>query len=131
MVTVDISHRRVGRIRSIAIALCVMLVGNSELAIAEQVGTAVVNGKTVILDSDGTWKYRDGIQPSSLCDKLEGFEVCVRKIGWTALQKHGQFAYSYTYNQRYYFGIIVNPFGTTRLKRGCTSISHSFECGNG
>ena len=54
MVTVDISHRGVGRIRSIAIALCVMLVGNSELAIAEQVGTAVVNGKTVILDSDGT-----------------------------------------------------------------------------
>lgn len=83
-------------------------------AVGEQIGTAIVNGRTVILDDNGTWKYRgaSGNSSSALCDHVNKTKVCIKKVGWKRLPKRGDFVAMYSYNSRYYFGIIHEPYGT-------------------
>jgi hypothetical protein len=91
--------------------------GFADLVRAERVGTAVVGGKTVVLDSDGTWKYQDGtaasaIGGSSKCDKFKNVSVCLTALGWEkSPTKMGTFEAVYTLNRKIYMGVIAEPNG--------------------
>ncbi len=98
--------------------LCALIAGLAAFhAAAEQVGTAVVKGRTVILDGNGTWRYKDDAQgPPSAdgCDTVEVLEVCAGKLGWTKVRNEniGDYSVLYVNSGKYYFGIIVEPYGT-------------------
>lgn len=83
-------------------------------AVAEPVGSAVVNGQIVILDSNGTWKYKDAKPPveEPSCDKAGTVDLCITKLGWKAAAKRGDFVALYSFNGKYYFGIMSEPSGT-------------------
>lgn len=89
------------------------------VSFAKQVGTAVVNGRIVILDSDGTWKYQDEVKAKAGggniekagCEKLEHFQLCLKTTGWTKANLPGDFIGSYTTDQRYFIGIVYEPSG--------------------
>lgn len=100
------------------LALCCAM-ASFGLAHAEKVGTAVVNGRTVVLDGNGTWQYEDAISGDQVnnCETVKGVEVCVKKEGWREVPKQGRFQVLYTLSDQYYFGILVEPFG---LKDGIT-----------
>ena len=82
-------------------------------AIGEQIGTAVVNGRTVILDGNGTWKYKDASDNTSngKCDSVGATKLCIRGMGWKKIPKQGDFTAFYSYGNKYYFGIITEPYG--------------------
>jgi hypothetical protein len=83
--------------------------------LAAQVGTAVVDGRVVILDSDGTWKYQDAPEASvaeSGCDTAKDIQVCVKQAGWREVRKQADFHLMYAYGDKYYLGIIAEPYGT-------------------
>lgn len=85
-------------------------------ATAEQVGTAVVDGRVVVLDSDGTWKYADlDTSGSSGCRTVENVEFCMDSLpGWKASKNDASdFVASYDNNSKgYYFGFISEPAGS-------------------
>ncbi len=91
--------------------------GVTTVALAERVGTAVVGGKTVVLDSDGTWKYQDGtaasaVGGSSKCDKFINISVCLATLGWEkSPTKMGTFEAVYSLNRKVYMGVISEPNG--------------------
>ncbi len=91
-------------------------------AVGEQIGTAIVNGRTVILDDNGTWKYKDASDNSSSakCDNVGATKLCIQGMGWNKLPQRGDFVAMYSYGNRYYFGIISEPYGT---KDGVTAES--------
>jgi hypothetical protein len=84
-------------------------------AMAEQVGTAVVDGRTVILDSNKTWRYADEaeVKTPDGCENIENLAVCVGSIGWApaTAPNSGNYAALYVHSKKYYFGIIVEPYG--------------------
>ncbi len=83
-------------------------------AVGEQIGSAVVNGRTVILDDDGTWKYKSASNnaANSKCDTVGTIQLCIRGMGWRETPKQGDFSVLYTYKNKYYFGVISEPYGT-------------------
>jgi len=101
--------------RSSCLVLMVILCLATQFnASAEQVGTAVVNGRIVILESDGTWRYKDDdeARASSNCDTVHGLELCLADAGWSKItQPGGDFAVSYAKAGRYYFGLIHEGYG--------------------
>jgi hypothetical protein len=82
-------------------------------AVGEQIGTAIVNGRTVILDDNGTWKYKDASDNTSnaKCDNVGSTKLCIRGMGWKKLPQRGDFVAMYSYKSRYYFGVISEPYG--------------------
>ncbi len=98
-----------------AVAVVVCAAWATAPALADQVGTSLVNGRMVILDSDGTWRYADdvaGSEPQG-CDRTENLEVCAIKLGWAKNQTSGDFDLMYTHSQKYYFAVIAEPYGST------------------
>lgn len=82
---------------------------------AKQVGTAVVNGRIVVLDSDGTWKYQDqagGGSGKAGCETLEHVELCLGTSGWKKASLPGDFIGSYTTGGKYFIGIVYEPSGS-------------------
>lgn len=97
----------------IALVLLTAMSGISQ-AYAEQVGTAVVNGRIVIIDGNGTWRYQDEAGQSaqnSGCETIEGADFCLTKINWKKTDGSGDFAGLYVYSNKYYFGVIFEPLG--------------------
>ena len=84
------------------------------LAGAGQVGTAVVNGRVVVLDGDGTWKYKDAAESdaaASGCDTAKDIQVCVKGAGWREVRRQADFHLMYAYGDKYYLGVIAEPYG--------------------
>lgn len=82
---------------------------------AERVGTAVVGGKTVTLDSNGTWKYQDASEAkaSSTCDIVKTLTICAKALGWErSPNKIGAFDPVYALDRKLYLGVINEPIGT-------------------
>jgi len=92
------------------------LAGAVTASSARQVGTAVVNGRIVTLDSDGTWKYQDqgggGDSASAGCDTLEHIKLCLDTSGWNKANLPGDFIGSYTTSGKYFLGIVYEPSGS-------------------
>jgi hypothetical protein len=86
--------------------------GAASSVTAETVGTAIVNGRPVLLDSNGTWTYKDAAAGPSQCDRVENVDVCLRAIGWERGQPSGAMRAVYNRGQKYYFGLIVEPTGS-------------------
>lgn len=80
-------------------------------ALAEKVGQAIVDGRIVILNSDGTWHFRDEAPPRADCDRVSSFTLCIDKSKWSQLPKSGDFSAMYSRDNRYYFGVIAEPAG--------------------
>jgi hypothetical protein len=86
-------------------------------ALAGQVGTAVIKGKVVILDDNGTWKFKDDKAGSEqTCDVVDTFEFCVEGTSWRRqTNKTDNFVEAYeTKDGRYYVGIVAEPFGKSQ-----------------
>jgi hypothetical protein len=84
---------------------------------AAQVGTAIVRGKVVVLDDNGTWKYKDdkgGAEQT--CDVVDTLEFCVEGTNWRRqTNKTDNFVEAYeTKDGRYYVGIVAEPFGKSQ-----------------
>lgn len=47
------------------------------------------------------------------CDRSENVEVCLTKLGWIKTATQGEFDLMFTHSQKYYFGIIDEPYGST------------------
>ena len=84
-------------------------------ASAAQVGTALVNGRIVILTDDNTWRFADApdARAAATCDRLTGVELCIKDLGWTQVPKIGAFSAIYLNAGRYYFGVIQEPYGAS------------------
>lgn len=98
----------------IALVLLTAVSGISQV-MAEQVGSAIVNGRIVVLDSDGTWRYQDEAGQSSQgsgCETIEGADFCLSKINWKKTDGSGDFAGLYVFANKYYFGVIFEPLGS-------------------
>jgi hypothetical protein len=115
MLTLDFSAmlRRIALI----LVLAVLALGSDVTAsLARQVGTAVVNDRIVILDSDGTWKYKDeagsGGSKKAGCETLEHIELCLEASGWKKANLPGDFIGSYTNDGKYFVGIVYEPSGS-------------------
>lgn len=114
-------HRQnnAGQAWAAVLAVC-SLVSVPQWVAAEQVGTAVVNGRVVILDSNGTWKYQDAPEPDGTatgCETAGGVQVCVKAAGWRETRKQADFHLMYALGNRFYLGIIAEPYG---IKDGLT-----------
>ncbi len=98
-----------------ALALALVSALGAAPSRADQVGASVVDGRMVILDSDGTWRYADEEEggDEAGCDRADTLEVCATKLGWTKTQASGNFNLMYTHSQKYYFGVIAEPYGST------------------
>jgi hypothetical protein len=96
-----------------AVAILGGMLASNVPAVGEQIGTAVVNGRTVILDDNGTWKYKDesDTQINTKCDNVGETKLCIQDMGWVKLPKRGDFVAMYSYSSKYYFGIISEPYG--------------------
>ena len=105
------------RMTVIAALTGLVLAGAVSASSARQVGTAVVNGRIVVLDSDGTWKYQDqagggGSSASSNCETLEHMELCLDASGWAKANLPGDFLGSYSTAGKYFLGIVYEPSGS-------------------
>lgn len=104
------------RLTAIATLTGLALAGAATISSAKQVGTAVVNGRIVILDSDGTWKYQDGApdggNASAGCETLEHIKLCLDSSGWANANLPGDFIGSYSTGGKYFLGIVYEPNGT-------------------
>lgn len=99
--------------RSACIAVALLL--SASQVSAERVGTAVVGGKTVTLDSNGTWKYQDASEPkaSSTCDIVKTLTICAKALRWErSPNKIGAFDPVYALDRKLYLGVINEPIGT-------------------
>lgn len=47
------------------------------------------------------------------CDRSEKVEVCLTKLGWVKTAKQGEFDLMFTHSQKYYFGVIDEPYGSS------------------
>ncbi len=84
---------------------------------AAQVGTAMVNGKMVILDDNGTWRYKEGAAATQqTCDVVDALEVCIAPTSWRRqTNKTENFTEAYeTKDGSTYVGIVSEPFGTSQ-----------------
>ncbi len=81
-------------------------------ASAQQVGQAVVDGRVVILNSDGTWQFRDEIQQTSDCQDIGRFSLCLSRGEWSRLPASGAFNALFSRENKYYFGVLIEPQGT-------------------
>ncbi len=92
------------------------LAASAPVSLAEQVGTAVVNGRIVILDSDGTWQFQDemgqGTAARSSCETLEHMRLCLDTTGWSKANLPGDFIGSYRSSNKYFLGIVYEPSGS-------------------
>ena len=103
------------RFAAAAFALtCLSLAISTESSSARQVGTAVVNGRIIIIESDGTWKYKDeSASGSGNCDTLEHIKICLGASGWSKANLPGDFIGSYTSDSgKYFLGIVYEPNGS-------------------
>lgn len=103
------------RIALILVLAGLALGGIVTASLARQVGTAVVNGRIVILDSNGTWKYQDeagGGGKKAGCETLEHIELCLEASGWNKANLPGDFIGSYTTGGKYFVGIVYEPSGS-------------------
>jgi hypothetical protein len=93
------------------------LAGTLAASHAEQVGTAVVNGRIVVLDSNGTWTYKDDASDNSgggstNCETLKHIQVCLDTTGWSKANLPGDFVGSYRSSSKYFLGIVYEPSGS-------------------
>lgn len=93
-------------------ALVIAIIGSTGVVTAETVGTAIVNGRAVVLDSNGTWKFKDATASTSQCDNVENIDLCLRTLGWERSAPTGAMRAVYSWGQKYYFGLIVEPTGS-------------------
>ncbi len=52
-------------------------------------------------------------QPQPSCDRSENVAVCLTKLGWVKTATQGEFDLMYVHSQKYYFGIIDEPYGSS------------------
>ncbi|MBC8048668.1 MAG: caspase family protein [Chitinophagales bacterium] len=55
----------------------------------------------------------DQAKQETACDRSEKVEVCLAKLGWVKTVTQGEFDLMFTHSQKYYFGIIDEPYGST------------------
>jgi hypothetical protein len=100
------------------VLFCILLVlataSGAGHAAAEKVGQAIVDGRVVILKSDGTWHFRDEGAQQSGCESISRFSVCLQKNEWSRLPKTADFSAIFSRGNRYYFGIISEPTGSNQ-----------------
>jgi hypothetical protein len=94
----------------LVLALLMLPAGSSS---ADQIGTAVVGGKTIIIDSNGTWSFEDAAtaEPGSDCDRLSGIKLCLKKAGWHSETPPDNFKLLFQNSAKYYLGIVLEPTG--------------------
>jgi hypothetical protein len=105
------------RMTVIAALAGLALAGAVTASSARQVGTAVVNGRVVILDSDGTWKCQDqaggsGGSARSSCETLEHIKLRLDASGWVNATLPGDFIGSYSTAGKYFIGIVYERSGS-------------------
>ncbi len=100
---------------SLCLFLTVFLTAvNSSPGSAEQVGTAVVDGRIVILESDGTWRFKDGARNAAKdsCENIHGLEICLNGSVWRKRNLGGSFSTGYVNANKYFFGVIHESSGS-------------------
>jgi hypothetical protein len=105
-------------------AVSLLLFASINFATAEEIGRATVNGRSVIIDSKGTWVYADAAAPGTSavgdCDgyafksKRLPLSSCLRK-GWelSTAPPGAMEIQAYQVDVGIYSGIIVEPMEMT------------------
>ena len=74
----------------------------------------MVDGRIVILDSDGTWRFKDGAQNAAEgnCENISGLEICLSGSVWRKRNLGGSFSTGYVNSNKYFFGVIHESSGS-------------------
>jgi hypothetical protein len=83
---------------------------------AERIGTAVVGGRTVIIDSDGTWSYKEAssVKGKNHCDEMNGLSFCLQALGWRLVPAQPPFKLLYDNAEKYFLGVLNDPNGSDK-----------------
>jgi hypothetical protein len=98
------------RIAFVALSVCA-----TGRAIAQEVvGTSVVDGSTVELLNDQTWRYRDNEDAVDDCENLSlGVQFCGQSKGWVPMPKpNAMINAAYRFDSLHYGQIIIEALGT-------------------